>query len=391
MIPLSYNVRSLAVRKTSTVAAVIGIALVVAVFSAVLMLRNGIHDTMASSGRPDNVLVMRFGSQAELSSGIDAAQVGLVGAKAQVAHAASGQPLIVGEIMVVILLDKAGTKGGVAVSNVQVRGVPDNVWEFRSEARIVEGRKPLPGTDEVAIGSAIRGRFEGLEVGKSFELKKNRPMKVVGVFSADGSAFESEVWADVDQLRTAFGRQGIVSSMRVRLSSASKFDSFKTEVESEKTLQLGAQRESTYYEESGEGTSTFVTVLGVIVAIIFSLGAMIGAAITMYAQVANRTREIGTMRALGFSRFAILTSFLIESVLIALTGGLLGILLSLPMGFAKFSTLNMATWSEIVFHFQTTPKILISAMIFAAVMGIVGGFMPARRAAKMSPLEAIRG
>jgi putative ABC transport system permease protein len=391
MIPLSYNVRSLAVRKTSTVAAVIGIALVVAVFAAVLMLRNGIHDTMASSGRPDNALIMRFGSLAELSSGIDSAQVGLVGAKAQVAHAASGQPLIVGEILVVILLDKAGTQGGVSVSNVQVRGVPDNVWDFRTEANIIEGRRAQPGTNEVVIGSAIRGRFRGLEVGQSFELKKNRPLKVVGVFSAAGSTFESEVWADVDQLRSAFGRQGIVSSMRVHLTNASKFDAFKAEVESDKTLQLGVHRESTYYEESGEGTSTFVTVLGVMVAIIFSLGAMIGAAITMYAQVANRVREVGTLRALGFSRFAILTSFLIESIVIALTGGVLGILLSLPMGAAHFSTLNMATWSEIVFHFQTTPQILISALIFAVVMGVIGGFLPALRAARMSPLAAIRG
>jgi putative ABC transport system permease protein len=391
MIPLSYNVRSLAVRKTSTVAAVIGIALVVFVFATVLMLRNGIRDTMVTSGRADNALIMRFGSQTELSSGIDAAQVGLIGAKGQVARASSGQPLAVGEIMVVILLDKAGTTGGVSVSNVQVRGVPENVWEFRPEAKIVEGRKPQPGTDEVAIGSAIRGRFEGLEVGKSFDLKKNRPCRVVGVFSAAGSAFESEVWADIDQLRSAFGRQGLVSSVRVHLSAPSKLDAFKAEVESDKTLQLEVHRESTYYEDSAEGTSTFVTVLGVIVAVIFSFGAMIGAAITMYAQVANRTREIGTLRALGFSRFAILTSFMIESVFIALTGGLLGVVLSLPMGLARFSTLNMATWSEIVFKFQTTPGILLGAMLFATVMGVIGGFWPAVRAARLSPLEAIRG
>jgi putative ABC transport system permease protein len=179
--------------------------------------------------------------------------------------------------------------------------------------------------------------------------------------------------------------------MRVRLTSASKFDAFKTEVESDKTLQLGVHRETTYYEESGEGTTAFVSVLGFMVAVIFSLGAMIGAAITMYAQVANRTREVGTLRALGFSRIAILLSFLIESITIALAGGLLGILLSLPMGMAHFSTLNMATWSEVVFHFKTTPMILVSALIFATVMGVLGGFLPALRAARMSPLQAIRG
>jgi putative ABC transport system permease protein len=390
MIPLSYNVRSLTVRKTSTAAAVIGIALVVFVFAAVLMLRNGIHDTMATSGRGDNAIIMRFGSQTELTSGIDASQVGLIGAKSQVARAASGQPLAVGEVVVVILLDKAGTTGGVSVSNVQVRGTTDLVWDVRPEAQIVAGRRPQPGTDEVAIGAAIRGRFEGLELGRTVELKKNRPMKIVGVFAAGGSAFESEIWADIDQVRTAFGRQGLVSSVRVHLAGATKLDAFKADVESDKTLQLEVQRESTYYENSGEGTSTFVTILGVIVAVIFSFGAMIGAAITMYAQVANRTREIGTLRALGFSRFAVLGSFLTESILIALVGGLAGILLSLPMGFARFSTLNMATWSEVVFRFQTTPQILVNALIFSTVMGVIGGFLPAVRAARMSPLQAIR-
>jgi putative ABC transport system permease protein len=264
MIPIAYNVRSLTVRKASSIAAVGGIALVVFVFSAVLMLLKGVDRTLGSSGKPENVIVMRQGSDGEISSGIEEPLVGTLLAKAAVARATSGGSYGVGEVVVVITVDKKGTTG---VSNVTVRGVPSSVYEFRPEARIVEGRKAQPGTDEVVIGRAVNGRFEGVELGKTFELKKNRPVTVVGVFEADGSAFESEVWADIDTTRTAFGRHGLVSSVRARLADASKFDAFKNEVESDKKLGLAVEREDKFYEKQSSGMATFLGALGITIAV----------------------------------------------------------------------------------------------------------------------------
>ena len=240
------------------------------------------------------------------------------------------------------------------------------------------------------IGERIRGRFEHVDLGQSFELRKNRPVTVVGVFTDGGSSHESEIWVDRDTLRSAFGREGAVSSVRVRLESAAKLDGFRVAVEQDKRLGLQVMRETTYFEKQSENLSLFIGVMGSLIAIFFSIGAMIGAAITMYAAVANRQREIGTLRALGFSRISILASFLAESTLLALAGGALGALASLGMGFVKFSMVNFASWSEVVFSFDPTPEILGRALLFALVMGIFGGFFPAVRAARVSPVVAMR-
>lgn len=390
MIPIAYNLRNLAVRKTTTAAAAGGLALVVFVFSSVMMLSNGIEKTLGRSGKSDVAIVLRKGSEeSELSSGIDEAHVGIVLSSPGVAKGSNGQPFGIGEIVAVILLEKIGTDGG--VSNVQVRGVPDNALAFRPEARVVAGRPAKPGTDEVLVGQAIRGRFRGLDIGQSFELRKNRPVTVVGVFADDGSSYESEVWADVGVIRAAFGREGSVSSVRVKLESASKFDLLKSSIEQNRQLGLTAMRESDYYEKQSEGTSIFVRALGTIIAFFFSIGAMIGAMITMHASIANRQREIGTLRALGFSRLSILSSFLLESLLLALIGGAVGALASLAMGLVRFSTMNFSSWSEIVFTFEPTPGIMIGSIVLAAIMGILGGFFPALRAARMSPIKAMRG
>lgn len=387
MIPISYNVRSLTVRKVSSIAAVLGIALVVMVFSSANMLSAGIKKTLGSSGSPNNAIVLRLGSDAELTSSIDENQVGMLLAKDQVARTSSGAPLGVGELVVVVTLDKKGTDG---VSNVMIRGVPPTSYEFRPEVKIVEGRKPTPGTDEVAVGKSIRGRFVGLEVGQTFDLKKNRPVKVVGVFASGGSSFESEVWGDLDTVRTTFGRPALVSAVRVQLSSPTKFDAYKADVESDKKLGLSVDREDRFYDKQSQGMAAFLGGLGMFIAIIFSLGAIIGAAITMYGQVSNRSKEVGTLRALGFSRFSILMSFLLESVMLAVTGGVIGALGSLFMGFVKFSMISFANWSELVFRFEPRPEVIVSSLIFACVMGILGGFLPALRAAYVSPVEAMR-
>lgn len=387
MVPVKYNVRSLFVRKTTTAAAALGLALVVFVFASVLMLGNGIRKTMGRAASPNVAVVLRKGSDAELSSGFDTASLNLVKATAgQVS--ASGQGEVTGEVVVVILLDKIGTEG---MSNVTVRGVPDGAIAFRNQAKIIEGRAPNAGAaDEVIVGKAIRGRFKGLEMGQSFELKKNRTVKVVGVFTDEGSSNESEVWGDLHAVASAFGREGYVSSARVKLDSPGKFDAFKTQIEQNRQLGLIAMREAEFFEKQSEMTATFMTGLGVLIAVFFSLGAMIGAMITMHAQVASRQKEIGTLRALGFSRFSILTCFLLESLLLALVGGGLGAVASLGMGMVKITLMNASSWSEVVFTFDATPAILMRSMILAGVMGIVGGFLPALRAARVSPVEAMR-
>jgi putative ABC transport system permease protein len=386
MIPVSYNVRNLAVRKTTTAAAVLGLALVVFIFASVQMLANGITRTLGRSAASDAAVVLRKGSTAEIESNIEDSSVSLVVNDQALPQPASG-PRGVAELIVVVLLDKVGTTG---VSNAQIRGVSPGSIEFRPDIKIVAGRAPRPGADEAMIGKAIRGRFKGLDLEQSFDLKKNRPLKVVGVFADGGSSNESEVWADIETVRTTFHREGLVSSVRVRVAPP-KFDAFKASIESNRQLNLQVLKEAEYYEKQSENTSLFIRAMGTVIAVFFSFGAMLGAMITMHAAVASRQREIGTLRALGFGRRSILTSFLLESILIALLGGAIGAAASLAMGLVSFSMVNFASWSEIVFSFEPTPAIIISSLIFATAMGLLGGFFPALRAARISPVDAMRG
>lgn len=388
MIPVRYNIRSLAVRKATTIATAGGIGLVVFVLASSLMLSAGIRKTLGSTGKPENAIVLRMGSDAELGSIVEDSTVPLVLAAPGVRVDEKGQPIGAAEIVVVGAMEKLGAKG---VTNVSIRGVPDDVMRFRPEVHIVAGRAPRPGSDEALVGARVRGRIRGLDLDQTFELKKNRPVTVVGVFEADGSSYESEVWVDRELLRQAYNRQGIVSSVRVRLDSPTKFDAFRAGVENDKRLGLQAVRETAFYEKQSEGAATFVGILGTIVSVFFAAGAMIGAMITMYAAVANRQREIGTLRALGFSRSSVLTSFLLEAVLLSVIGGGLGAALSMSMGFVHFSMVNFASWSEIVFSFDPTPRVIGTALAFACGMGLIGGLLPAIRAARTSPLKAIRG
>jgi putative ABC transport system permease protein len=387
MVPIRYNIRSLAVRKATTVATAAGIALVVFVLASSLMLAAGIKKTLGSAGKPINAIVLRMGSDAELGSVVEESSVPLILAAPGVARDERGNPIGAAEITVVAAMEKLGTKG---VTNVSMRGVPDDVMRFRPEARIVAGRPARAGSDEVIVGARIRGRIRGLDLGQTFDLKKNRPATVVGVFEAEGSSYESEVWVDRELLRQAYHREGIVSSVRVRLESPAAFDAFRAGVENDKRLGLQALRETTFYEKQSEGVAMFIGVLGTTVSVFFAMGAMIGATITMYAAVANRQREIGTLRALGFSRGSVLASFLIEAVLLSILGGAVGAAASLAMGLVRFSMVNFASWSEIVFSFDPTPRVMVTALGFACGMGLVGGLFPAIRAAKTSPLKAIR-
>jgi putative ABC transport system permease protein len=388
MVPIAYNVRSLFVRKTTTIATLLGVALVVFVLASSQMLAHGIKRTMGRSGSVDNAIVLRKGSDAELSSSVETRLVNLVKAAPGVKHGNDGAPLGAGELVLVVALDLASKPGQVA--NVLVRGVQGDVMQLRPEVHVVEGRPAKPGTHEVIIGKRIRGKFKGLGMGEQFDLNKNRPANVVGVFESNGSSFESEVWGDVDTVRTAFGRDGVVSSVTVQLASHTSYDGFAAAMEHDKQLGLKVQRESEYYDKQSEGTAKFVQFLGQAIVFFFSVGAMIGAMITMYAAVANRSREIGTLRALGFSRFQVLTSFLLEAFLLALLGGALGAVASLAMVFVEFSMMNFTTWSEVVFSFEPTVRIIVTAVLAGGIMGILGGFFPAVRAARTSPLVAMR-
>ena len=389
LIPLSYNVRSLFVRKATTIATALGIGLVVFVLSSSLMLGEGIRNTLVSNGSTGRALVLRKGSDTEMVSGIDANVVSLIMAAPGVKRGQDGQALGTSDVVVVASLDKEGGEG--LVSNVLVRGVQPIALQVRPEVRITEGRLAQPGTDEAIVGQGIRGRFKGTDLGESLELKKNRPVKVVGVFEANGSSFESEIWADIDTVRSSFGRGSSSSSATVVLESPSAYDAFSAYIENDKQLGLEPMRETVYYDKQSEGTSLFITVLGSIIAFFFSVGAMIGAMITMYGAVAQRSKEVGTLRALGFSRGAVLLSFLFESVVLALIGGLIGGLASMGMTAVKFSMVNFATWQEITFSFDPSPAIILGSVAAGGVMGVLGGFFPAVAASRLSPIEAMRG
>ncbi|MBK8171758.1 MAG: ABC transporter permease [Sandaracinaceae bacterium] len=387
MVPISYNLRSLTHRKATTFATAFGITLVVFVFAASAMLTDGIKTTLGKSGSEDIAIVIRDGSDAELSSSLDQPNVGIILSSADVKRRADGQPDGVGEIVAVLALDKIGTEG---VSNVQVRGVASASYAFRPTIHIVQGRQARDGAEEAVVGRAIAGRFRGLALGQSFEIKKNRHITVVGIMEDRGSSFESEVWTDIETVRSAFGREALVSSVRARLRSASAYPAFERALKSNRQLGVEVMRETDYYARQSEGTGTLISVMGNMIAFFFSLGAMIGAMITMYAAVSNRSREIGTLRALGFSKMSILFAFLLEALMLSLLGGIVGVLASLAMNGTGFSMMNLASWSEITFTFHWTPQIAMSSLIFAAVMGLFGGLFPAIRAARVNVLQALR-
>lgn len=388
MIPISYNLRNLRVRKATTVATALGVGLVVFVLAAALMLSEGLRQSMTIAGSPDTAIVLRKGADGELSSSIEDKYIGIIAAAPGVRRNSQGQPEVLGEVVTVVQM---ATADGTGMSNVLLRGIPETVLGFRPQVKLVEGRPPKPGTTEVMVGRAIAHRFENLELGGEIELRKNVRGQVVGIFSAEGSSYESEAWVDVYVLREAFGRDGAVSSVRVRLESPEAFDGFEAAVEFDQRLGLEAYPEPKFYEDQSEGTALFITGIGVTVTVFFSVGAMIGAMITMYGAVSQRGREIGVLRALGFSRINIMLSFLFESILLSLLGAALGVAGSLVLGSVEFSILNFQTFSEMVFRFRATPEILLIAAVAGGAMGIFGGFLPAIRAARVLPIEAMRG
>jgi putative ABC transport system permease protein len=376
--------RNLWARKLTTLLTAGGMALVVFVFAAVQMLDTGLRATLVATGQPDNILVTRRGAGAEISSGIDRGQAGIVEAQPEIAIA-NGARQLSKEAVILITLQKR--ESGQA-TNVTTRGVGPIAYDLRPQIAFIRGRAFEAGSTEVVVGKSLAARFESASVGSVLRFG-GREWRVVGVFDSGGAAFDSEVWADSDQLMQAFRRQGY-STVVARLTSESAFDAIKARLEADPRLTLDVKRERAFYEEQSQALSKFISYLGLTLSIIFSIGAMIGAMITMYASVANRVREIGTLRALGFRRGAVLGAFLFESVFLGAIGGVVGIGLASFMQLVQISTLNWQSFAELAFTFTLTPDIAVVSFAFAIVMGIVGGFLPAVRAARLRIVDALR-
>jgi putative ABC transport system permease protein len=381
---LSYNLRSLRARLTTAITAALGIALVTLVLSGALMLAEGVRSTLLAEGDANTAVVIRKGSEAELSSGFDSSSVAIVLDTPGIRQD-GGHPVGAAEVVVVAALDRVGADG---FGNVAIRGIEPGSTAVR-DIRVVRGNAPAFGSDEAMVGAAVAGRFEGLSIGDTVELRHNRPVRIVGIFEGNGGSTESEVWLDRALLEDAFGRSGVVSSMRVALEPGA-FDSFKAQVESDRRLGLEVFRETDYLEKQSEGLVLFLRAVGISIAVLFAIAAMLGAAMTMHAAVAHRVKEIGVLRAIGFSRRAILSGFLAESIVLAAGGGIAGAGFSLLLASVEISMVNYATWSELVFGFTPTVPILGSSILFAAVMGVLGGFLPALRAARIKPVTAMR-
>jgi putative ABC transport system permease protein len=384
-IPLAYSVRNLWTRKLTTALTAGGMALVVFVFAAVLMLDEGLRATLVATGEPDNILVTRRAAGTEVQSAVDRSQAAIVESQPEVAAGEGGVPLVSREIVVLIALPKRSS--GVP-TNVTIRGIGPRGLELRPQIDVVRGRLPRFGTNEIMVGRSIAERFEGAELGQTLRFG-GRDWQVVGVFDAGGAGFDSEIWGDGEQLVQSFRRQ-TYTSIVAKLADANSFDALKQRLESDPRLTLDVKRERRFYEDQSRVLSNFISYLGLTLSVIFSVGAMIGAMITMYSAVANRTAEIGALRALGFRRTSILGAFLAESLALGVVGWLVGLALASTMQLVRISTMNWQSFSELAFTFTLTPDIVWKSLVFALSMGFLGGFLPAVRASRMKIVDALR-
>jgi len=385
-IPFKYIVRNFKTRKLTTAITISGIALVVFVFTAVLMMAYGIQKTLVATGSPDNVKIIRKSAVGEISSIIDAETQNVIRTLPHIRKSSEGGDMISFEPVVVITLDIIS--GG--MSNITMRGVSPTVYQLRPQIKIIEGRNFTFGSRELIVGESIAKKFKGAQVGESIKVAGDY-WRIVGRYTTEGSGFDSEMWCDGLQLVSAFNRGNSVSSITLKLDNPNNFQAFKNAFESDRRLeQFEVKTEQKFFEEQSEILAGFIRILGIFITIIFSVGAVIGAMITMYAAVANRTVEVGTLRALGFSRRSILSAFLMESLIIALIGGGIGVILSSFLSFFSISNINWNSWSELEFAFALSPDIVFSAIIFSVVMGIVGGFLPSVRAARLKIVDALR-
>ncbi len=384
-IPISYIARNLWTRRLTTVLTASGLALVVFVFATVLMLDERLKTTLVTTGEYDNVVLIRRSADTEVQSGVDRTQAAIAVTHPSIALGLDGQPMVSKETVVLISLNKRGTD---KPSNVIIRGISPLGAPLRPQVKLTAGRMFRPGSSEIIAGASIAKRFVGADIGETLRFGQ-REWTVVGLFDAGNSGFDSEVWGDADQLMQAF-RRVAYSSVIARLNDSERFDTFKQDIESDPRLTLEAKREQNFYADQSKALSTFISILGMTLSVIFSIGAMIGAMITMYASVANRVSEIGTLRAIGFRRQNILVAFLAESLLLSLIGGAIGLLLASLMQAVSFSTTNFQSFSELAFGFNLTLGIAVKSLGFSLVMGLLGGFLPSLRAARMKIVDSLR-
>ncbi len=385
-LPLSYNVRNVRARWQVTLLAVSGIALVVAVFTILMSMSEGFSLALRATGRADNVMVVQRGSASELTSWIDHDALNMTTVRDEIARGTDGQPLASPEIVVVTVKPKLDGEP----TNVTVRGVTPRAFVVRGGIRIVGGRNFTPGLDEIIVGEKIAGRVQGLDVGSKVKLQK-RDWTVVGTFTSQGGAFESEIWGDKEVMAAAFHRYGGgASALAARLRPGADAAALDRWIRTNPNMQNQAVGERKYYDDQAGPLAKVMRSLATFVALIMGVGAVFGAMNTMYAIVAARTREIGTLRALGFSRRSILLSFVLESVTLALVGGAVGCLVAFPMNGFSTGTGQTQSFSEIAFAFRVTPSLLGIALGFAVVMGLVGGLLPAFRAARLPITSALR-
>lgn len=385
-IPIVYNFRSVRARWTSAIVAVIGIAGTVGVFIAMLSLARGFRATLVSSGSEDNAIIMRAGATSEMTGGVTIDTVKVVQDAPGIARGADG-PLVTAEVVMVapIPLKSTGTD-----ANVQLRGVSKNVLNIRNKFKIIEGRMFQPGLTEVIVGKNANISYTGLTVGNTISLG-NLKWKVVGVFDAGGSAFDSEIWCDGHLLGPAYNRPDtFFQSVTVHLASPDSLPQLKDSLTSDPRLNVDVSREIDYYSKQSTRLTRLITVLGGLVAGIMAIGAVFGALNTMYSAVSERGREIATMRALGFGGPSVVFSFVIEALLISFVGALVGCIAVLPLNGLTTGAMNFQTFSHMAFAFKITPELLVKGVVFALVMGVMGGLPPAIRAARRPVALALR-
>jgi putative ABC transport system permease protein len=384
-LPLAYIARNLWVRRVTTLLTAGGMALVVFVFATVLMMSEGIRSTLVATGQPDNILILRKSAGAEINSSISRDQATLLSGLPGMATHSNGQPLISPEPVVLNNLPK---RSNGKPSNVTLRGTSELGLALRPQVHLVQGRMFRPGTSEIITGRAIASGFQGTGLGETLRFAQ-RNWLVVGVFDSGKTGFDSEIWGDSEQMMAAFRRQAY-STLVFRLADLNTLPAVKAAIAADPRLQVEAKPETQFYAEQSEALATFIKYLGLFLSVIFSIGAMVGAMITMFAAVAQRTGEIATLRALGFRRGSVMVAFLLESLLLSLVGGLIGLLAASAMQTVNISTTNFQTFSELAFQFKLTLVIVIQTILFALFMGLMGGFVPAWAAGRMKIVDGLR-
>jgi putative ABC transport system permease protein len=384
-LPLVYNVRNVRVRWPVAALAVVSIALVVAAVTVLLAMSQGFASALRGTGRADNAIVVGRGSNSETTSRVVLEHRNAIVDHVQALRSGGVRPLASWDSVSVLSMAR---KSDGKRTNVVLRAVLPQAFAVRSGIRLIEGRAFTPGLDEVIVGRRIRERVRGLELGGTIRFRR-RPLRIVGVFEAEGAAFESEIWADFEML-TPYRMPGSSSSLVVRMQDPAQIAALDRWIRLQPNMPLKAVSERRYYEDQAGPVAKTIRGLGVLVAVVMGIGAVFAAMNTMYRIVATRTREIGTLRALGFSRRAILSSFVVESALLGLVGGALGCLAAFTMHDYSISTSNLQSFSEVAFAFRITPEIVAGGMGFALAMGVLGGLLPALRAARLSIAAAVR-